>query len=514
MKAFVTTAILLSSTRRMTERSGSFPPATNRSVCHRRCPAASTGLFTLKLMKCASGMLAAMAMLFAAPALSAQAPSDIAVVVNKVFGPAMTANHVPGAVMAVMRDGRVVDVQAFGVVDASGTPTSANTRFAIGSLTKQFTAAAILMLASEEKLSLDDRLARFFPKLPNANLITLRMLLNQTSGLHNYPLTTEHAWPLFGSIDPSRLFAFFEEDRPDFAPGTKWEYSNTNYAVLAGIVAQVSHVPYGEFLQGHIFGPLHMTSTGYGYAVQHGVAQATWQGQWVPATEQLSLDLYYGAGGIVSTAGDLMRWDAALMSGTLLDADAMRAFWSAGHLNDGSPTTYAMGFVPSSVDGHADVWHNGLAPFTGGYCYNAIFPDDRIAVVVLTNAGDPTLDAPVSDVARAVFESYVPVTAEPGEDPAVTAMVRSLLAQLRSGIVDRSNLTGAFNNALTAAFLASTVRPFYEKLGDVVSLTFTSSGPVRHSTIYHYHAIFAGGSAHDLEICVYQGKVCGFLVTR
>ncbi|HKU80859.1 MAG TPA: serine hydrolase domain-containing protein, partial [Candidatus Tumulicola sp.] len=192
-------------------------------------------------------------------ALPSASPDEQSLLQQQIT-PQIGTDHIPGAVAGIMRDGNVT-LEAFGVRDQRGTPMTQDARFAIGSLTKQFTAVAVLMLAKERRLSLDDRLARYFPALPNAKTITIRMLLNQTSGLHNYPKTTEHTWPLYGTIDPTRLFAIFAQDKPDFAPGTKWEYSNTNYAILAGIVAMASGVPYGEFLQQRIFGPLGMTSS-------------------------------------------------------------------------------------------------------------------------------------------------------------------------------------------------------------------------------------------------------------
>ncbi len=443
--------------------------------------------------------------------LIAQASPDVSSVIRARVSAALTPEHIPGAVVAVSKDGSVASLQAFGVRDKRGTPMTESTRFAIGSLTKQFTAVAVLMLAQDGKLSLDDALAKYFPRLPNANGITLRMLLNQTSGLHNYPNTTEHAWPLHGAIDPAALFAIFATDQPDFAPGTKWEYSNTNYAVLAGIVAKVSGIHYGAFLQQHIFTPLQMTSSGYGYAAQANIAEATWQGQWYPANQQLSLDLYYGAGGIVSTAADLVKWDDALMTGALLDAASMRDLWTSGTLNNGSPTAYAMGFVPSSVDGQEEVWHNGLAPSVGGLCYNALFPKLHLAVIVLTNAGDESLDTFSSDLVRAALEAYVPVAAASGEDPAITALVRSLLVQFRSGTLDRDDFEGTFNAAITPQLVRAN-QPFFEHLGDVTTLTFTGSEPVRHSTLYSYRGAFSDGSVHDIQLCVYQGKVCGFRV--
>jgi D-alanyl-D-alanine carboxypeptidase len=231
-------------------------------------------------------------------------------------------------------------------------------------MTKQLTAASILLLAERGMVSLDDPLERYLPSLPNASRITLRMLLDQTSGLHNYPLLSEHDWPTTGRIPLARVFA--------------------------GVIDEATGASEGAFLRRNVFAPLRMTDSGYGYAAQERAPIATpYQGR-VRFTTQtpISLDLYAGAGAAVSSAEDVAAWDIALLQGTLLDAASMKALWTPGTLADGTATPYAMGFVPASLAGHREVWHNGLAPGAGGYCYNAVFPEDGLAVVVLSNGYD------------------------------------------------------------------------------------------------------------------------------
>lgn len=339
-----------------------------------------------------------------APGLAAQEPGRATF--DSIGAQSLANARAPGFSLAVVRQGRIVYARGFGIADlARRTPVTAGTRFAIGSLSKQFAAAAILRLVERDSLTLDEHLADYLPDMPNAQRITLRELLNQTSGLHNFPRTDEHHWPLQGVIAPASLFAILRTDSADFAPGTHWAYSNTNYAALAWIVAQTSAVPYATWLRRELFTPLHMSASGSGYAAQAGTA-TPYQGTGV-FTKQftLSLDLFYGAGGIVSSATDLASWDIALLQGRVLDAASMHDLWSAGQLADGTPVTYAMGFVPASLAGHREVWHNGLAPGAGGYCYNAIFPDDGLAVIVLSNGlnftGEP------ERIVRSVLEAYV-----------------------------------------------------------------------------------------------------------
>ncbi len=304
---------------------------------------------------------------------------------------AFEEQRTPGFAFAVLWRGQLVFAKGYGIADVAGkTPVTPATRFAIGSITKQFTAAAVLMLAEQGKLTLDDRLAEYVPTMPNANTITLRMLLNQDSGLHNYPNTREHNWPIAGRISPEKIIAILQTDKPDFAPGEKWAYSNTNYALLAYVVTRASGMAYEDFLAHNIFSKVGMHDSGSGFAAQEGTATPYEgkAGDFHEAKPRISLDLFYGAGSMVSTAEDLARWDAALMGNTLLKPESLLALWTNGTLPDGQPVKYAMGFIATSIGQHREVWHNGYSPRAGGYCFNAIFPDDELAVVVLANAPD------------------------------------------------------------------------------------------------------------------------------
>jgi len=315
----------------------------------------------------------------------------------------------PGFAFLVWSHGNVVFAKGYGFADlASKTPATPDTRFAVGSITKQFTAASILLLAEQRRLSLEDNLEKYVPAAPNADKITLRMLLNQDSGLHNYPNTREHAWPLQGTIAPEKIIGILKTDKPDFAPGERWAYSNSNYAMLAQVVARVSGISYTDFLARNIFTPLRMMSSGNGFQAQSGTATPYEgsAGSFMPAKPRISLDLFYGAGSIVSTAQDLALWDAALMHNKLLSADGMHELWTNGKLPNGEPVHYAMGFIEASIGSHREVWHNGYSPHAGGYCFNAIFPDDDLAVVVLSNASDKSFRGAPEKMVQEVITLY------------------------------------------------------------------------------------------------------------
>jgi CubicO group peptidase (beta-lactamase class C family) len=152
------------------------------------------------------------------------------------------------------------------------------------------------------------------------------------------------------------------------------------------------------------------SSSGSGFAAQANTATPYEgsAGNFRPAEPRISLDLFYGAGSVVSTAHDLARWDAALISGKLLTADSMHALWTNGTLSNGEPTHYAMGFIATFIGSHREVWHNGYSPKAGGYCYNAMFPDDQLAVIVLSNASQDSFRGKPEQIVKSVLAFYDP----------------------------------------------------------------------------------------------------------
>ena len=325
-------------------------------------------------------------------------------------------NRAPGFAFLVCAGGSVVFEKGYGVANvAAGQPVTPETRFAIGSLTKQFTAAAIMLLQEEGELSLEDRLESYVPGMPNGRDITLRMLLNQSSGLHNFPNTREHNWPREGVIRPDQLVGLLKMDKPDFAPAERWAYSNTNYAMLAQVIAQVSELSYGDFLLDRIFRPLGMAQTSNGFPAQEGIATPydLTDTRFAAAEPPLSLDLFYGAGSLVSTVQDISRWNIALMSNRLLKADSLQELWTEGRLPCGRPMGYAMGFVPAMIGLHRQVWHNGYTPRAGGYCYNALFPDEGLGIIVLSNVSVSSFRGMPEQIVRGVLALYEPQNMRP-----------------------------------------------------------------------------------------------------
>ena len=465
--------------------------------------------------------------LVASQTYAVRAANDDGVVPNPTLGAvaakAFSRGFTPGLAIAVVHDGKLIYAEGFGYADVAGKErVTPRTPFAIGSLTKQMTAMIALHLVQEHRLALDERVARWLPMLPNAQTMTVRELLNQTSGLHNYPYLAEHRWPTRGSIPIARLLAILAKDRADFVPGARWEYSNTNYTALAAIERAVTGVPYRRLLQRRIFMPLQMRESGYGFAAQSlpGLAApfvSTANGfQPVPAAQRLSLDLYSGAGGVVASAGDLARWDIALLGGHLLDPAMNRLWWSPGRLADGSATNYGMGWVIADLDGRRELWHNGFAPGAGGFCFNALFPKEGLGIVLLSNAGsyaangDRPLRELVAGLARAALPAAFVERSAAGEEPAVTRRVEALWAAYGAGKPPLAEMEPGFAAIFTPAFTASLAKGIGD-LGSPKRWVFLGRSALGGGvTLYRYRVELANGTSPTFAVAIDSlGEIAG-----
>jgi len=338
--------------------------------------------------------------------------------IDAIFAP-LNSTTAPGAAVLVIHNGKRVFRRGYGVTDLRTLhPIDDTTDFRLASFTKQFTAACIMLLVHDGKLHYDDHLTDIFPEFPAyGKSITVRNLLNHTSGLQDYgdlmmkqyPNTPEDKVPQI--LDAGVLKILEQQTSGEFPPGSKWEYSNSGYAVLAMIVEKVSGQSFGQFLHDRIFVPLKMNHTlayekgknevphrAYGHTKEKGV----WH-----ETDQSPTSAVLGDGGIYSSLDDLAKWDQALRNHTLLSAEEMKPALTPvqptggpAKYPDGSTLSYGFGWFLDPYEGHKRMSHDGST--VGFRTTIQRFPDDNLTIIVLANRADIN-----PDVALKVADLYL-----------------------------------------------------------------------------------------------------------
>jgi len=312
--------------------------------------------------------------------------------VDSVANAAVAEHRTAGVSVAVVKNGRTVLAKGYGFADLENdVPATAETVYRIGSVTKQFTSAAIMRLVEQGKVSLDDTLQKFLPNFPTqGNRVTVRHLLNHTSGIKSYT-SLGPKWQRVMRLDlaTDSLVAMFANEPFDFKPGDKWLYDNSGYFLLGMIIEKVSGKPYGQYLKDELFTPLGLRSTIY--CDQAPLIKHRAQGYSVRPdstfinAEPLSMTQPYAAGSLCSTVTDLAAWTRALSSGKVVSPASYKLMTTPGTLNDGKPLTYGFGLGVGAVGGHRQVSHNG--GINGFISELHHYPDDSLITVVLTNTG-------------------------------------------------------------------------------------------------------------------------------
>ncbi|MBV9926315.1 MAG: beta-lactamase family protein [Acidobacteria bacterium] len=329
----------------------------------------------------------------------------------------MSKRHIPGAAVLVVRDGRVLKREAYGLANVElNVPAGEETLFQVASLTKAFTAVAVLSLAEEGKFSLDERVRRILPQLPASwGAVTVRQLLSHTSGLPDVSVSeaTDEV------IAETRPEALRKLARMPFKsrPGAKWSYNETGYVLLGMIIERVSGFGFEEFMARRFFRPLGMTRTVFGDDRAVVPGRASMYTRYVRQTDDgptpdglwTHRNLYpaytYMGAGLNTTVVDLAKWDAALSEGRLLKPASLAEMWRPVRLNDGKvfrlekTLGYGLGWEIYERPGHRAVGHSG----SDAVSYMR-FPDDRLSVAVLTNCQGADPDSLVFGVAAL----YVP----------------------------------------------------------------------------------------------------------
>ena len=452
------------------------------------------------------------------PMLSAAQAAPIANAVAKT----MAATGTLGVNVAVARDGAIVYANGFGVRDvAANLPVDTGTIFPIGSITKQFTAAAIMLLARDRNVRLDEKAAAYVPLAPHATEYTVRQLLQQTTGLANYTGVAGFLQSVATSatISPEAMVALIAREPLAFAPGSRFEYSNTNYVVLGMIVEATARMPYGRFIAERIAQPLGLTHLTFGpppsgsdaargYEPQTGSTAVT---PWTPQAT-------FAAGGLYATPADLVRWDDAFFGGRLLDATTVRAMTTPPALAGDTKSNYAMGWLRDELDGHPMIWHNGAV--IGAHGGNAYFPEQRISVVVLGNS----LSFDETRIRRAAFRALVPPsqaqladdlrrenTPAAGEQPEISAAAKAEYERWRAGTVDPAPYSAPMRAELST--MVRQVSPGLTALGAPSAFVYRGKQavPSLFTTSYIYRVTTPNGVLQYVYSLDREGKIAGLL---
>jgi CubicO group peptidase (beta-lactamase class C family) len=409
---------------------------------------------------------------------------------------------IPSASVALVEHGQIVYLQAYGKARLE-PPMAASTemQYSIGSVSKQFTAALILMLVEDGKMTLDDPVGKYLPHLTRANEVTVREVLSMTAGYQDFwpedyvmttmmePTTAQHILDAWGG-------------KPlDFDPGTQWQYSNTNYVIAGRIAEIVGGKPLVEQLRARIFDPLQMTGvrdqdashlppsdpTGY---FQHAL------GPLRPAPLE-GTGWMFAAGELAMSPHDLALWNISMMNRSLLKPASYDAMFTDVKLKSGKPTGYGLGVQVSERDGQRIISHSGEV--SGFVSQNTIYPDNKAAVTVLTN-----IDA--SSAAATIARALGPIVLAAGANGSPTGGARAaeshalkIFTGLQNGQLDRSQLTELCNNYFTAEAVqdfASSLKPLgapqsfrqvaEEPRGGMVFRAFRAEFPNRRLTVTTY----------------------------
>jgi len=374
-----------------------------------------------------------------APLLLAQALFAQNAALDKRIAATLAASGAPSVSVAVVRNGEIAYAKAFGKANIAENRTAdAATRYAVGSVSKQFTAAALLLLEEQGKISLDDKVSNYFPDLTRADEVTIHELLSHTSGYEDYA-PQDYIIPAWTHPTTPRAILDGWAKKPlNFDPGTRWQYSNTNYVIAGEIFEKASGEKLLDFLREKIFEPLGMKTPGD--ISQHEPADASAYTRYALGpprpVEREGPGWYFAAGELAMTPSDLARWDIAFLEKKILSARSYDEFTTEVKLKDGKETHYALGLQLGDWNGTPMISHTGEV--SGFLTMNSVFPAKGVAVAVCSNEDGINLIGPVS---RQIEEIVMG-----GSEEKELAQVRGILDGLRQGRVDRALFTDDANS--------------------------------------------------------------------
>ncbi len=445
------------------------------------------------------------------PALADGLPAATEKAIDEIAAKALADTGVPSASVAIVKNGKIAYAKAYGLARLDpAVPATPAMRYKIASNSKQLTATAILLLAEEHKLSLDDKVARFLPDLTRAKDVTIRQLLTHTAGYQDF-YADDYTPPFMQKDTTAEAILDGWAKKPlDFEPGSRWQYSNTGYVALGLIVEKASGRPLFEFLKERVFDKLGMKSP------------IDIDGPWDAADPQAHTSYGTGptrvapvegknwlwaAGELAMSASDLARWDIALMNGEILKPASRKALTTEMVLSDGTGTGYGLGIGVSQMpNGHRRWAHTGGA--AGFLSINVDFPDDKASITVLTNGEGLAYRQIEKEIETLLQGTVADADAAPALDRA-----KALFAGLQKGTADKATLTEDLQGYFTPAVLAD-FGAALGPLGEPTSFN-QASREDRGGMVHRVFAIEAGGKKLRMETYIMpDGKFEQCLVRR
>lgn len=458
-------------------------------------------------------LAAACVALYGAPVAAQQLTDSERSRIDSAAVQVLRATGAPSASIAIVRGGAIVYERAYGEgrIDPS-VPAAPAMRYAIGSVSKQFTATAVLLLAQEGRLSLDDKVARWFPRLTRANDVTVRQLLSMTSGYQDF-WPHDYVFPdMLRPTTAAEIMRRWAAIPLDFEPGAQWQYSNTNYAIAGAIVERVSGVPFMDFLRQRIFTPLGMTSVAdfdagplgpsdAGAYLRHGL------GPLRPAPKEAPGWLH-AIGQLAMTAHDLARWNIAVMDRSALRPESYRTQQTDVLLSAGTASGYGLGVSVAAPGGRRRISHGGAV--SGYTTTNQVYPEARAAITVFTNIY-PGGGAASGQIAGRIAAVILAPADTAGA--AARAQARAIYEGLMRGTIDRALLTA---NA-AAYFTPEVLADYTASLGPLgAPEEFAGGGEsLRGGLVIRSYRIRAGGVVMALTTMTRpDGKIEQYIVER
>jgi len=444
--------------------------------------------------------------------LAAQSSSDLDRKLTDKIAATLKQSGAPSASVAVVQGGKLVFAKAFGKASLDpDRPATIDTRYAVGSISKQFTAAAVLLLQEQGKLSLDDKVAKYFPNLTRSGDVTIRQLLSHTSGYEDYAPQDYLIPEWTRATTPPAVLDRWASKPLNFEPGTKWQYSNTNYVLAGEIAEKASGQSLLTILREKIFQPLEMASAVDWSVNQSSAADAAaytrFAGGPPRPVGREAAGWYFGAGELAMTPSDLAKWDIAFLRKQILSGRSYDEFTREVRLANGDATHYALGLSIGEFNRIPTVSHTGEV--SGFLASNTVYPTRDAAIVVLTNEDGVNLMGPIANQ----IASILLLPEEPPAGAKDTAQARAILDGLLHGKIDRTLFTANANTYFTGSALAD-IRKSLAPLGKLQSVTRTSETLRGGMTHRSYNAAFQKKTV-SLNIYVMpDGKYEQFLVVE